>query len=207
MRFYRGLHRFSRDASPFVGDDSSAKVPRLEKVNGEHHPAANGCRHFAGYLHTPDATVNVALPPLSSRNAAPQQALFSGFGGRKAPSDFGEISIAGVLRLRAQGPASRDKSVRRCAQDDAFLQGLKNIWSGPKNTRRSKKSQALRMTILWRGLKNNWPRQKKYKKFEKVTSSQDDAFPEGLKKHLVGSKKHGKIEKSQALRMTILWRG
>jgi hypothetical protein len=29
-----------------------------------------------------------------------------------------------------------------------FSRGLKNIWSGAKNAKRSKKSQALRMTIL-----------------------------------------------------------
>ena len=31
---------------------------------------------------------------------------------------MGEISIAGVLRLRATSPVSRDQSVRRSAQDD-----------------------------------------------------------------------------------------
>ena len=58
----------------------------------------------------------------------PQQILFSGFGGRKAPSSMGKISTAGVLRLRATSAVSRDKSVRRSAQDDDFVGGLtKNI--------------------------------------------------------------------------------
>ena len=73
----------------------------------------------------------------------PQQIRFSNFGGRKAPSDFSEISIAGVLRLRAQAPVSRDKSVRRFAQDDAFLEGIEKHLVGSTNTGRSKKSQAL----------------------------------------------------------------
>ena len=34
--------------------------------------------------------------------------LFSGFGGRKAPSSMSKISIAGVLRLRATSAVSRD---------------------------------------------------------------------------------------------------
>jgi hypothetical protein len=41
-----------------------------------------------------------------------------GFGGRKAPSSMGKISIAEVLRLRATSPVSHDQSARRCAQDD-----------------------------------------------------------------------------------------
>ena len=47
-----------------------------------------------------------------------QQILLSGFGGRKAPNSMGKISIAEVLRLRATSAVSRDKSVRRSAQDD-----------------------------------------------------------------------------------------
>src|SRR5580658_2329060 len=47
-----------------------------------------------------------------------QQILLSGFGGRKAPSRMGKISTAEVLRLRATSAVSRDKSVRRSAQDD-----------------------------------------------------------------------------------------
>jgi hypothetical protein len=34
---------------------------------------------------------------------------------------MGKISIAGVLRLRATSAVSRDKSVRRFAQDDDFV--------------------------------------------------------------------------------------
>jgi hypothetical protein len=57
-----------------------------------------------------------------------QQNLFSGFGGRKAPSSMGKISTAGVLRLRATSAVSHDKSVRRSAQDDGFVGVLrKNI--------------------------------------------------------------------------------
>jgi hypothetical protein len=46
--------------------------------------------------------------------------LLAGFGGRKAPSSMGKMCTAGVLRLRAPSPVSRDKGVRRSAQDDAF---------------------------------------------------------------------------------------
>jgi hypothetical protein len=42
----------------------------------------------------------------------------AGFGGSKALSSMGEISTAEVLRLRAPSVVSRDKSVRRSAQDD-----------------------------------------------------------------------------------------
>ena len=38
---------------------------------------------------------------------------------------MGKISTAGVLRLRATSAVSRDKSVRRCAQDDDFVGVLK----------------------------------------------------------------------------------
>jgi hypothetical protein len=59
-----------------------------------------------------------------------QQILFSLFGGRKAPSGIGKISTAGVLRLRATSAVSRDKSVRRSAQDDNFVGIMtKNILS------------------------------------------------------------------------------
>ena len=54
-------------------------------------------------------------------NLVPQQILFSGFDGRKAPSSMGKISIAEVLRLRAASAVSHDKSVRRFAQDDGFV--------------------------------------------------------------------------------------
>jgi hypothetical protein len=45
----------------------------------------------------------------------------AGFGGRKAPNSMGKISTAEVLRLRAPSAVSRDKSVRRSAQDDVFV--------------------------------------------------------------------------------------
>jgi hypothetical protein len=51
----------------------------------------------------------------------PQQILFSGFGGGKGPSGMGKIRTAAVLRLRAASAVSRDKSVRRSAQDDDFV--------------------------------------------------------------------------------------
>jgi hypothetical protein len=48
--------------------------------------------------------------------------------GRKAPSSMGKLSAAEVLRLRATSALSRDKSVRRSAQDDDFVGVLtKNI--------------------------------------------------------------------------------
>src|ERR1700690_508305 len=50
-----------------------------------------------------------------------QQILLSGLSGRKAPSSMGKISTAEVLRLRATSAVSRDKSVRRSAQDDDFV--------------------------------------------------------------------------------------
>jgi hypothetical protein len=48
-----------------------------------------------------------------------------GLGRSKAPSSMGKISSAGVLRLRATSAVSRDKSVRRSAQDDVFVGILK----------------------------------------------------------------------------------
>jgi hypothetical protein len=50
-----------------------------------------------------------------------------GFGGRKATSSMFKISTLGVLRLRATPSAvSRDRSVRRSAQDDDFVRVLTN---------------------------------------------------------------------------------
>jgi hypothetical protein len=46
--------------------------------------------------------------------------LILGLRWSKAPSSMGKISIPGVLRLRATSAPSRDKSVRRSAQDDDF---------------------------------------------------------------------------------------
>jgi hypothetical protein len=56
--------------------------------------------------------------------------VFSGFGGRKGPSSMGKISTAEVLRLRATSAVSRDKSVRRSAQDDGFVRGLEMQLAG-----------------------------------------------------------------------------
>ena len=53
----------------------------------------------------------------------PQQLLFSGLGGRKAPNSMGKISTVGVLRLRATNAVARDKSLTRSAQDDDFVGG------------------------------------------------------------------------------------
>jgi hypothetical protein len=47
--------------------------------------------------------------------------MLSGFGGQKTLGSMGKISTAEVLRLRATSAASRDQSVRRCAQDDDSL--------------------------------------------------------------------------------------
>jgi hypothetical protein len=57
------------------------------------------------------------LAPGKDRGRCPTSA---GFSGRKALSGMGTISTAGVLRLRATIPVSRDKYVRRSAQDDYF---------------------------------------------------------------------------------------
>jgi hypothetical protein len=45
---------------------------------------------------------------------------------RKALSSMRKINIIGVLRLRATSAAPRHKSVRRFAQDDDFVEFLKN---------------------------------------------------------------------------------
>jgi hypothetical protein len=51
--------------------------------------------------------------------------LLSCFGGRKGPNSIDKTNIFGVLRLRATKRCSRDKSVRRSAQDDDFAGVLK----------------------------------------------------------------------------------
>jgi hypothetical protein len=86
-----------------------------------------------------------------------QPILFSGFGGRKAPSSLGKISTAEVLRLRAPSAVSRDKAVRRCAQDDVFVRGLE-----------------IQLVGICR----------KHVKIEKVTGSQDEVFVGVLKKNI-----------------------
>jgi hypothetical protein len=68
----------------------------------------------------PEAENLNLLVPVTIK-CVPQQILFSGFGGRKGSSSIGKISTAGVLRLRARSAVSRDKSVRRSAQDDDFV--------------------------------------------------------------------------------------
>jgi hypothetical protein len=80
--------------------------------------------------------------------------MFSGLGGRKAPNSTDMMSTAGVLRLRAIKPSVCDRSAKRFAQDDGFVGGLKGLERQlvgyAENTKRSKKSQPLRMTILWK---------------------------------------------------------
>jgi hypothetical protein len=66
----------------------------------------------------------------------------------KVPSGMGKINTVGVLRLRAKSAIARDKSVRRSAQDDDFLEGIEK----------------------------HLVKSKKHGKIEKVTSSQDDDF-------------------------------
>ena len=61
---------------------------------------------------------------------------------------MGKTSTAEVLRLRATSAVSRDKYVRRCAQDDGFVAGVEIQLVDAENTKRS----------------------------EKVTGSQDDVF-------------------------------
>jgi hypothetical protein len=53
-----------------------------------------------------------------------------------------------------------------------FCRGLKNIWSGAKNTKRSKKSQALRKRLfgnwksssVWKGFNSIKPRHRRFEK-------------------------------------------
>jgi hypothetical protein len=53
-------------------------------------------------------------------------------------------------------PSVRDRSAKRFAQDDGFVGGLEIQLVGyAENTKRSKKSQALRMTILWEFSRKN----------------------------------------------------
>ena len=79
--------------------------------------------------------------------------------GRKAPKSICPRSIAGVLRLRAINTLICDRSARRFAQDDAFLEGVEKHLVGSKNTGRSKKSQALGMTkgrVALRSILDSW---------------------------------------------------
>src|ERR1700691_1030710 len=85
-----------------------------------------------------------------TRDHQVQQILLSGLSGRKAPSSMGKISTAEVLRLRATSAASRDKSVRRSAQDDDLVGVL------TKNTLNKLALMGLRPIVfgpgtLWRG--------------------------------------------------------
>jgi len=51
--------------------------------------------------------------------------------------------IAEVLRLRAMSPSVWNRSARRCAQDDGFVEEVEHICLVCDNTERPKKSQAL----------------------------------------------------------------
>jgi hypothetical protein len=84
---------------------------------------------------------------------------------------MGEISTAEVLRLRATSAVSRDPSVRRSAQDDESVEGLKNIYLVVQKT----------------------------PKVEKVTGSQDDESVEGLKNIYLVVQKTPKDRKSHRL--------
>ena len=66
-----------------------------------------------------------------------------GFGGRKAPSSMGKIGTAEVLRLRAPSAVSRDKAVRRFAQDDGLVGVSKNIPVGCAKNKKNQKSHDL----------------------------------------------------------------
>jgi len=61
----------------------------------------------------------------------------------KLPAAWAQISILGVLRLRATSAVSRDRSVRRSAQDDDFVGGLKYSWLDMQKTRKDRKSHRL----------------------------------------------------------------
>jgi hypothetical protein len=74
--------------------------------------------------------------------------ISSGFGGRKALKSIGQRASSGSFDS-APNPPLRDRSARRFAQDDGLMGGLKNILIGCQKTQKSKKSQPLRMTILW----------------------------------------------------------
>ena len=65
----------------------------------------------------------------------------------------------------------------------ALWGGKKHPVSYAENTKRSKKSQALRMTALW-GVKSIRLATQKNEKIEKVTGSQDDDFVGVLKKNI-----------------------
>jgi len=83
----------------------------------------------AAYLtHAVRAFSTTEAPTWRAQVRTAGRILFSGFRGRKAPNGMGKISILGVLRLRATSAVSRDKSVRRSAQDDGFVgMSTKNI--------------------------------------------------------------------------------
>src|ERR1700688_1817329 len=66
---------------------------------------------------------------------------------------MGTISTLGVLRLRALSAVSRDKSMRRSAQDDGFVGGLKYSWLDMQKTRKDRKSHRLSddvSVVSWR---------------------------------------------------------
>jgi hypothetical protein len=78
--------------------------------------------------------------------------------GRKAPKSICQQASPGfprprsgqALRLRALKPSVCDRSAKRFAQDDGFVGGLEIQLVGyAENTKRSKKSQALEMKILF----------------------------------------------------------
>jgi hypothetical protein len=74
---------------------------------------------FSHLARTVRARYGFSLGPRTKMiECVSQQIILSGFSGRKAPNSTGKISTAEVLRLRATSAVSRDKPVRRSAQDD-----------------------------------------------------------------------------------------
>jgi murein L,D-transpeptidase YcbB/YkuD len=91
------------------------------------------------------------------------------------------------------------------SRDDGFIGGLEYNWLNmQKNTKRSKKSQALRMTALSGGLSATGSICREHEKIDKVTGSQDDGFVGGLEYNWLNMQKNTKRSKeSQAFWMTI----
>jgi hypothetical protein len=95
------------------------------------------------YAHLVDA-----VRSFSTAQARPQRTSAVEPGWLKGANGMGRISTLGVLRLRARKGSVCDKSVRRFAQDDGFLGGVKYDRLDVQETRKDrKKSRALRMTI------------------------------------------------------------
>ena len=68
--------------------------------------------------------------PVTIKCVPQEESCSRALGGRKAPNSMDKISTLGVLRLRTTSAVSRDKSVRRSAQDDDFVEVLKRRFRG-----------------------------------------------------------------------------